>query len=147
MLIGAFGKAMAALQASDFTFYLTGSRYFDYAVDGSDWDFFVQKPLTLSNALIRLLEDSGFQEMSAPMDVYKDVNTFRVYWHPGEQIHVQIVQDATMKVRVQEILKGSEACHFVVCNGSKITQRHMWDLMFKIYHKASVIVIRAKEVT
>lgn len=86
-------------QNKEFMFYLTGSKFF--VGQGNDTDYFVQH----DNEVINWLWSIGFAEISKK--TYGDNNCIAVlrYVAPYEQIDVQIVEDCTLKIRVQEQFK------------------------------------------
>ena len=90
------------------TFYLTGSRYFNTASPASDYDFFVQDGPSLTNKLMeskfrfKQLDCYGFNDIIDKWDqltrsVLRSIQS-------GVQVDVQIVTDALLKKRVQEVI-------------------------------------------
>lgn len=87
------------IQESEFFFYLTGSRFFGYSGPRSDWDFFCEK----RPGLLAWLSQNGFTYV--PSSNYKDAT--EVYYFcdfDGTEYHIQIVENAALKLRAQDIL-------------------------------------------
>jgi len=80
------------LSEMDAVFYLTGSRYFGTARTRSDWDFFTNDP-----GVGERLLDAGWQTVAA------DTHYLDTAYGKG-RVHVQVVQDAARKRRVQMYL-------------------------------------------
>lgn len=122
------------LEASNFTFYPTGSRYFGTQSLSSDYDFFVERDAQgayYPSPLITFLTQSSFRlEYLSP---YKDENTCDLYraWDSklNAQIDIQIVKDAPLKQRIQEEIKrlGSN-----LIPKDKLHAQIFWDLCFKL---------------
>lgn len=83
---------------------LTGSRYFGTSNLMSDWDFIL--PLSRENEL-------PLRFALKPEPKYTDLDPFivRVYESRDQMIHIQIVsdRDLKLKIRAQEILKDTNA--------------------------------------
>ena len=89
-------------ESNQHTFYLTGSRFFKTNSPNSDWDFFVQESHNKEN-LVKYLLNLGFKCTIEQNNSYKDSLCDSVYWHP-DNIHVQIVTDASIKQQAQAII-------------------------------------------
>lgn len=112
----------------DFEFILTGSRFFGYNTEKSDWDFFTQAPPDPVN-LITFLTELGFQ--SIYRTGYKDREITVVYRHPTERIDIQVVKDAALKNKIQERLL-TLAGIILMRNIPKDVQSTLWDMMYAL---------------
>ena len=110
---------LQSLQNSEFTFYLTGSIYFQGA--GNDLDFFVEYSQTNLNYF---LESLGFQSISNPK--YGDSETVNVYryFYSFYQIDIQVVKNATCKQKIQEVFKSVNILS---------PTREQWELGYSLY--------------
>lgn len=104
--------AVQAIMNCPYDFYLTGSRYFGTAdAKRSDWDFFVDK--RDSNIQRWLYENNFMFENSTSYTNYGDDGFCVEVWYrkdgPREcdMIHVQLVHDAYLKNRAQQIIRES----------------------------------------
>lgn len=91
-----------SLRHSTLSFYLTGSRYFGGATDGSDWDFFCQHSEEVRNFLCSI----GFYPLSE--DAYSgDMNIVEIYRYSSSEItvDVQMQKDLLKKKRAQDRIK------------------------------------------
>ena len=103
------------MSKSGHVFHLTGSRYFGYYSELSDWDFFVEDHQNLHAEL----EDMGFKMMPGG---YDDPVTAEV-WHHPDDIHVQVVTDIEVKKTAQQIIRDN----FLIHGGmSKEIQKVVW---------------------
>jgi hypothetical protein len=93
------GKGLlAVLDNSEFTFYLTGSRFFGGARADSDWDFMAETSKELKDFLC----DNRF--------LYESCNYSRDRWttavfansNNGTAVHVQLCTDVESKLRAQK---------------------------------------------
>lgn len=109
---------------NSFGFQLTGSRYFGYQSNKSDWDFFVQE--RPKREVEKWLISRGFRCISQPTH-YKDKMCLTVWRWEDEtnQIDVQIVRDAELKQKCQQWLS-----HFPYALKETPKHRHayFWDL-------------------
>jgi predicted nucleotidyltransferase len=96
---------------------LTGSRAFGLEKEVSDWDFFVPLDFKLS---VDFVLEAGTR--------YTDKNTARVYRHVAYPIHVQVVTDLNLKLKVQNLLLSMPK-HMISIE-DKGAQRKMWDWGF-----------------
>jgi hypothetical protein len=120
----------------DFTFYLTGSRFFNHAHSGSDWDFFAQDTFKLRGFL--------HQEGYKPLPHYDgnetdDLNTAVVfrrheYRYADEQliyshVDIQLQKDVDLKVVAQNILNA----HFgrALRHIPKEQRKNLWNMAFQ----------------
>lgn len=87
------------------TYYLTGSKYFGSECEFSDTDFFVTNGPTVREYLIK----HGF--VSITETSYVDSSVIDVFRHEGDNVDVQIVRDAIVKQRAQELLKHLRILH------------------------------------
>lgn len=101
---------LVAIVEAPFKFHLTGSRFFGYENDDSDWDFFIGI-ITAQTRPVRkwLLENGFFHELndhynSPPFDPLNDA--LQVWRHHTVNVHIQIVSDARKKLRTQEAINN-----------------------------------------
>lgn len=76
--------------------WLTGSRFFGFNIDQSDWDFFTENTIDTVNWLY----DHGFVLTS---EAYGDMNLTMVY--AKDNVHVQLVCNPVQRQRAQEWIK------------------------------------------
>lgn len=100
-------------------FYLTGSRFFGTSDLKSDFDFFVEDKATL----LTRLENLGF--IKSPLS-YPDCQTISVFTHPSN-IHVQIVKDARLKQKAQEIIEK----HKLLVGVRPYWHKEIWNIVLK----------------
>lgn len=114
-LIETYPSAVVALMNSQFSFYITGSRYFKTNTPQSDWDFFVEKNEGVEEFLTR----QGFfvdNQMS-----YSDPSISRVYTNPNDNVQVQVVFDVELKLLAQTVIKRKD-----LITTNKEINRHIW---------------------
>ena len=85
-------------------FYLTGSRAFLASHQGSDWDYFVQFEPDLQEMLVKF----GFKKVE--ITDYADMQIETVLYHARANVHLQIVIDAEVKAKAQEIMMAFYYC-------------------------------------
>ena len=107
-----------AFRESEFSFYLTGSRFFGNHTTDSDWDFFTKNALSVR----RFLVDYGFKEESSS---YRDRVVAVVYKHIKLPIHVQLVHDVNKKILAQHLIKGMGIPLLDISNKDK--RRDIWN--------------------
>src|SRR5688572_28844573 len=103
------------MNQSVFVWYLTGSRFFGHNTEISDWDFFGED----SPEKRMWLEQNGFT-VESETDYLDGFNTV-VYRH-WTNVHVQLVQGAGEKDKVQQFLKD-----FPWTLVPKMYQTSIWD--------------------
>jgi len=112
------------LEKSEFSFYLTGSRFFGGYHSKSDWDYFVS-----DNARVRdFLYSLGFYESEGEALLRYDdstIVTVLVY----NDIHIQLVKDATFKHQVQLLLLQTNSLHSV----PKESRKFVWNAAIAIH--------------
>lgn len=111
-----YPTSVVALMNSQFSFYLTGSRYFNTNTPQSDWDFFVQKNKELEEFLIK----QGFFVDSQAS--YSDPSVCKVYINPNDNVQVQVIFDAELKLLAQTVIKRKN----LITTDKKIN-RHIWE--------------------
>lgn len=138
--ISTTGKILENIKNSPNQYYLTGSRFFGGSTDTSDWDFFVQEsPEVLAElkkwGLLKLPKNENVKYFDKLM-----VCLFGSFYHlpisrqqevmfedvPEKQmhhVHVQVVSDATMKLRVQNALHASG----LILGLNKNERKKMWN--------------------
>jgi len=77
--------------------YLTGSQWLGTARANSDWDFFAD----YNNLNCHALLDAGYNKCNASL--YTDPSVVEV-WAKGD-VHVQLVKDAALKSKVQDMIR------------------------------------------
>lgn len=94
------------METSEFSFHLTGSRYFGGVHQDSDYDFMVED----SPEVQQFLRVLGFKKLE--IDCYDDAATSVVFnWSQGKQsVDVQCVKGLETKLRAQELLKRLYGC-------------------------------------
>lgn len=124
MIYGESMQSDSALQyiaTSRFMFYLTGSRYFGNVTPESDHDYFVQDSPQLRSEL----ELNGFV---LECESYKsDIIMVAVY--KRENVHVQVVTNATIKQRIQYRLRPL----FTTFKPDKPLAKALWQAATKAY--------------
>jgi hypothetical protein len=118
---------LVLLHKAPLEFILTGSHYFGGATMNSDYDFFVQASLAVTD----WLEDNGWKKTIA--EPYSDINTVSVY--KRGPVHVQVTYDSAWKGIVQEWIKTSYPL-FHLC--TKSTRAGIWKLGYKVNSKPSI---------
>lgn len=106
---------------SDFTFYLTGSRFWGTECCQSDWDFFTNENQMVYSWLVQ----NGFEIVSK--STYTDLNCSTVM--QKGKIQVQLVKDAKVKNDIQNILFEEFPQGFL----DKHFAKRMWNLAYKSY--------------
>ena len=108
------------LAASEFDFFLTGSRFFKTSYcEQSDWDFYVQDTAEVETFLLKLGYSSSLK--------YDDRFTTCVMTkeEAGVKIDIQLVRDATLKTKAQKLLTKS------IRATPKEVHEVLWDLAFE----------------
>jgi hypothetical protein len=107
------------LEAAPFDFFLTGSRFFGGAKEGSDWDFYTEASTSVEEFLI----NRGYTVSLT----YEDLFTVRVVTRetPRVKIDIQLVQNADLKTRAQGMLAP------YIKRVSKEYHRVLWDMAFE----------------
>lgn len=106
---------------SEFSFHLTGSRYFGNSKQNSDYDFMVED----SPEVQQFLNVLGFKKLE--IDCYDDAATSVVFnWSQGKQsVDVQCVKNIETKLRAQELLRKMYGCELPA---EKSDRRKVWNL-------------------
>ena len=126
---------LGLLSLLNWNFTLSGSRFFGKADLESDWDFFVNDHNQSRNTLRANLEDMGFKciTLDSVLCIYKDSETNDVYrWvstNRKEQIDIQLVKNANLKRKAQEIIKKVVGRKF--CLMSNLAQAEIWETVFE----------------
>ncbi|MCK5611070.1 hypothetical protein KAR91_54860 [Candidatus Pacearchaeota archaeon] len=118
-----FEGTLFTLKESNFTFYLTGSRYFGGKHSDSDWDFFTED----SEEVRVFLGKLGFERLKSTK--YADHGVTCVYRHL-EKIDVQLVEDPGFRQSIQKVLKDKK--HFINRAYSRGTRTHIWNIAYDI---------------
>ena len=92
-------KTLDAMEKSNISFYLTGSRFFKINRSDSDYDFFACQ----SPGHTQILQDLGFTRTSW-IEYTEDRHIIEVWQHNGCDIHVQIVLDVNLKLIAQQFI-------------------------------------------
>lgn len=100
-----FPSIVKEMRNSEFTFYLTGSRFWGNYNYQSDWDFFTQD----SPEVRTWLKKFNFVEYSNDTHYSSDDQCLSVYnfkgsSEPFDHIHIQVVADVEIKKIIQAIL-------------------------------------------
>jgi|SRR6185369_13198980 len=99
--------------------YLTGSRFFQTHRPDSDFDYFAED----GEEIRTLLNADGFTQTQAQMSPF--ANTVAVF--EKGKIHIQLVQDLKLKVRVQETIRF---CGFGELCKDKTFARRLWGFAY-----------------
>ena len=127
------------MRASNWDFYLTGSRFFGNSNLESDWDFFTED----NGKVVDFLWDLGFtiipfNEMVAKMDdcTYYDPSVRTVLVH-DTGIHVQVLRPefVSLKKQVQQCMKGSTTYRLL----PKDQKRRQWALAWELLEEFKII--------
>jgi predicted nucleotidyltransferase len=106
------------LEKSEFSFYLTGSRFFGGYHPGSDWDYFVTDSLKVRG----FLDSLGFSEdENLTLQQYDDSTIITVMSY--NDIQIQLVKDANFKHEVQTLLLQTNGLHSV----PKASRKFVWN--------------------
>lgn len=121
------------LQDSSFEFYFTGSRYFGYETETSDWDLFVQIPFGSIAGLYALLTKHGFRKESSNVEYTRtDIDPLNdaveVWIHQGFNIHIQVVDNAAAKAKIQEVMKTVPGIQDMLRHLSKEDRKAIWKM-------------------
>ncbi len=111
-----YPTSVLGLMNSQFSFYLTGSRYFNTNTPQSDWDFFVEKNEDVEEFLI----DQGF--FIDNQASYSDSSVYKVYINPNDNVQVQVIFDAKLKVLAQTVIKRKN-----LITTNKEINRYIWE--------------------
>lgn len=114
------------MELAPFEFYLTGSRLFGQEHMGSDWDFFVE----FHPRLEAWLRSWGFREESNPSYSFRGLAA--IWKHECESVHVQVVDDARLKLAVQTALLSSGYVQWMYSISNEDRVR-VWDLAIHLY--------------
>jgi hypothetical protein len=106
------------LETSPFTFYFTGSRYFNSNAWNSDWDFFTQN----STVVLAFLLEKGFTKITS---LYVDMMTVDVY-RKGN-VDIQLVKDVETKVKAR-IIYGE--VYSMCATNTKSSRTDLWNKCF-----------------
>lgn len=123
-------EVLALLASAPFEFHLTGSRYFGYDKPESDWDFFVDSnALYGASGLVNWLEHNGFYKESNRN--YSGATSITQIWKHGiAPVHIQIVEDAETKARVQDILTSDHEVMYELGKLSKEGRKALWNAVY-----------------
>jgi len=110
-----YPTSVLALMNSQFSFYITGSRYFKTNTLQSDWDFFVEKNEEVEEFLI----DQGFFLDSQAS--YSDPSIYKVYINPNDNVQVQVIFDVELKRLAQMVIKRKN-----LITTDKEINRYIW---------------------
>jgi hypothetical protein len=115
------------MEQSKYTYYLTGSRYFGTAKDGSDWDYFVENCDEVRKELI----DFGFKSdvVSYPDSKYVQA-VFKYEDENNVMYQIQCVIKAAEKERVQFLM--APFMRTFGKNLEKAAQKKLWDLALNL---------------
>lgn len=108
---------LSALEASNFEFQLTGSRFFGTANDSADWDFFVQD----SQEVRSFLEQHGCSLVNNVNPSYRTLKThgkitdLYASTDDKQSIHVQLVSDFKHKQYLNNRLLSSNMMKVEKC--------------------------------
>lgn len=120
-------QVLQEMEKSIFAFHLTGSRFFGFSNEKSDYDFFVEKESGLTDFLQSFL---GFKQHSCSS--YKDSQTVEVYRsNTLPWVDVQIVKNAKVKVAAQNLIKEFDLLRD--CDKQKSTRT--WDKAINLVSK------------
>ena len=144
--ISSTDSKLELMKNSSYPFQLTGSRFFGTDTAKSDWDFFVQDTPEVKEWLMSLgFFRHGNQSPYAGDGLCTGVMVFNGYNPSREtdpaddsaQIHVQLVNDFSLKQKIQIKLKGmcsygvnDEYDHFPT---DKFLARVLWKQAFAFY--------------
>lgn len=111
--------ALDKLATSTYTFYLSGSRFFGTNRPSSDWDYFVQMPMSEGYKLHDELRSFGFTKRYTTN--YLDLNTLEVW--SCDHVDVQIVANVPFKRAAQMAFKRC---------GKLYPSREDWDAAYVV---------------
>ena len=107
------------LEGAPFDLFLTGSKFFGNAKEGSDWDFYAE----YSAPLEAYLKREGYI-VSCEYEDYFTVKVLTRRAH-GLKIDIQLVQDVELKTKAQIMLAP------YIKRVSKEYHKVLWDMVFK----------------
>jgi hypothetical protein len=122
-------RALVAIESAPYQFHFTGSRFFGHSKPNSDWDFFVQGPLTLveTTKFFTWLRENGFRKdpsSSYYSGIRSDVE--QVWQHRSGAVHIQVVKNATLKSNAQKALASIPGIGFIMGRMSKEDRKILW---------------------
>jgi hypothetical protein len=123
-------QILQKMERSNYTFHLTGSRYFRTNNDQSDWDFFVEDCHSTEekDMLRNYLLDLGFRKVECDRQ-YDDMSVLEVWsYYNSPKIDVQIVKSAAHKTVAQELLLSTGIMFKLQPESDKTTTKAMWNL-------------------
>lgn len=126
MIVGEENNSIVtALEKSEFTFYLTGSRFFGNAREKSDWDFFTEDS---GDALRDYLRRIGFRRLDSKTTEYTDMNVIDIW--ENQNVHVQVIRNLHFKRKAQ-VLLNTKPFKAIYLAATKTRRRHLWEGIFK----------------
>lgn len=126
MIVGEENNSIVtALEKSEFTFYLTGSRFFGNAHEKSDWDFFTEDS---GDALRDYLRRIGFRRLDSKTTEYTDMNVIDIW--ENQNVHVQVIRNLHFKRKAQ-VLLNTKPFKAIYLAATKTRRRHLWEGIFK----------------
>lgn len=116
--------------------WLTGSRFFGFHTNQSDWDFFAE----YSTDCLNWLYDHGFIETGEP---YNDANIATVL--AKHNVHVQLVSDPQQRHEAQEWIKQNNL-HYLINKrvASKEEIRTTWAIALRCHREPKVTIAMPK---
>lgn len=104
-MIRGMNSSLIALENSPFIFHLTGSRAFGTARPNSDHDFFVDNSIgsPVGETIETWLKTNGWSPIGRH-ESYDDPFIIGCWISSCGGIHVQVVKDAPLKLRIQNCL-------------------------------------------
>ena len=114
-------KDLNTLESLEHPVFITGSRFFGDWSKTSDYDFFIQYDKRVESALL----NAGFVKNDVPnMNRYMgDPSLVKLLGGPSGSVHVQLVEDAVKKNRVQHILRTAKFLPYRPDSSMKRPQR------------------------
>ena len=125
-------STMRKMEASDFDFYMTGSRIIGTADNSSDWDFFTTNSIKVQSFLANL----GFKALPSPGSYNGyPINSslqqlFMIFRHPCG-IDVQLVYNAKRKRAIQDKILPILTKFWK--KGDKITPIAIWETAYTLW--------------
>lgn len=120
MIKGIHHELFDELKKAPHTFYVTGSRFFGDYTGRSDYDFFTQE----SDATRLFLQKLELLETTWNPRYTVDPSIISVWTHPKLPIHIQFVNAADLKWKIQNLLKDKGI--LPVHRDQKHLERKIW---------------------
>ena len=134
-----------AMMDSPIEFHLTGSRFFGYQSDESDWDFMVEHAIAVEDWLLEqgfaVDDDSSYTDPWITKVMRAEFHTIVKGQRVSVKVDVQLVHNVASKLHVQKVLQQ----HWMRKGypEDKENRKQMWELAYSMMN--SRLVVRTLE--